>query len=155
VASGTQAVAEDLEAKVKAAYLYNLTKFVEWPVLPANEMRICVLGSDAVGGMMGELANRKVHDLPLRVEVDVVADPTQCQVLFIGRNEKRIPEILKRVRGSGVLTVSDMDEFARHGGMVGFYVESGKVKLEINPDNVHVANLRVSAKLLDLARMVP
>lgn len=154
-ATAIPAVESDIEAKVKAAYLYHLTKFVDWPVLPANEVRICVLGSDAVGGMMTDLSNRQVRDRPLKVEVDTLTDPAQCQVLFIGRGDKRLPEILKRVRGVGVLTVSDIDDFARHGGIVGFYVESGKIKLEINPEAARVANLRISAKLLELARTVP
>jgi hypothetical protein len=145
----------DLETKVKAAYLYHLTKFVEWPSLPADAVRICVLGSDAVGAMMGELANRQVRDRPLKIEVGAIVDPVRCQVLFIGGEEKRASDILVRVRGLGVLTVSDVENFARRGGIVGFYSEAGKIKLEINPDAARAANLRISAKLLELARIVP
>jgi hypothetical protein len=145
----------DLEAKVKAAYLYHLTRFVDWPVLPPQEIRICVMGSDAVGRMLGELSNRPVRDRTLKIEVEGASEPGQCQVLFIGRGERRLPEVLKRVRGSSALTVSDAEDFARQGGMVGFYAESGKIKLEINQDNARAAGLRISAKLLELARVVP
>lgn len=155
LAAGAAAAERDLEAKVKAAYLYHLTKFVEWPALPATEVRICVLGSEAVGAMMSDLGNRQVRDRPLKIEVDTVTDPAQCQVLFIGRADKRLPDLLKRVRGASVLTVSDLDDFARRGGMVGFVIESGKIKLEINPDNARAAHLRVSGRLLELARTVP
>jgi hypothetical protein len=154
-AGATLAAEKDLEAKVKAAYLVHLTKFVDWPALPAAEMRICVIGSDAVGGMMADLGNRQVRDRPLKIEVDTVTDPAQCQILFIGHADRRLPDLLKRVRGASVLTVSDLDDFARHGGMVGFYAEAGKIKLEINPDTARTANLRISAKLLELARTVP
>lgn len=154
-AAAIPAVENDIEAKVKAAYLYHLTKFVDWPSLPAGEVRICVLGAEAVGGMMSDLSNRQVRDRPLKIEVETVADPAQCQVLFIGRADKRLPEILRRVRGSAVLTVSDSEDFARHGGIVGFYAEAGKLKLEINPETALAANLRISAKLLELARTVP
>lgn len=153
--STASAAETELEAKVKAAYLYNLTKFVEWPTLPAGEMRICVLGSDAVGRMLGDLSGRQVHDRPLKIEVETVNDPSQCQVLFIGRGERRLAEVLKRVHGVGVLTVGDVDNFAYQGGIVGFYVEAGKIKLEINTDAARAARLRISAKLLEVARTIP
>lgn len=145
----------DLEAKVKAAYLFHLTKFVDWPTLPANEVRICVIGSETVGGMMGELSTRQVRNRPLKIEVDNLTNPAACQVLFIGRGDRRLAEILRQVRGNGVLTVSDQDSFTRQGGMVGFYQEGGKIKLEINPETARAVNLRISAKLLEVARTVP
>jgi hypothetical protein len=153
-AAGSAIADTDLEAKVKAAYLYHLTKFVDWPVLPANEIRLCVVGSEPVGNMMGDLSNRPVRERSLKIDTDP-GDPALCQVLFIGRGERRAAEILKRVRGGNVLTVSDAEDFARQGGIVGFYAESGKIKLEINADGARAANLRVSAKLLELARVVP
>jgi hypothetical protein len=153
-AAAFPAAASDVEAKVEAAYLFHLTRFVDWPALPANEVRICVLGAEAVGGMMADLSGRQVRDRPLKIEVDTVADPAACQILFIGRGDKRLQELLHRLRGTAVLTVSDMDDFARRGGMVGFYFEAGKIKLEINADTARAANLKISAKLLEVARTV-
>ena len=144
----------DLEAKVKAAYLFHLTKFVEWPALPGNEMHLCVVGSEEIGEMMGELSSRQVGDKRLRIELDAVAESAVCQILFIGRNYRRTAELLRRARGQPVLTVGDGNDFVRQGGMVGFYMESGKVKLEVNPDNARAANLRISAKLLEMVRLV-
>ncbi len=155
ISHAAPAAEKDIEAKVKAAYLYHLTKFVDWPELPPNEVRICILGSEAVGSMMGDLANRMVRNRPLKIEVDDISDPAQCQVLFIGRSEKRLSELVKRLHGANVLTVSDLEDFARRGGMVGFFVDAGKLRLEINPGNARVGNLRISAKLLELARTVP
>ncbi len=144
--------ATDLEAKVKAAYLFHLIKFVDWPVLPADNFRVCIHGSDAVANLLAELSNRPIRDRPLSVERD--ADPARCQVLFIGPGEQDLPELLARSRRSGVLTVSDQSGFARSGGIVGFYKDAGKIKLEINPEAARVANLRISAKLMELARPV-
>lgn len=144
----------DLEAKVKAAYLFHLTKFVEWPALPGNEMHLCVVGAEEVGGMMGELSSRQVGDKRLRIELDAAAETASCQILFIGRNYRRAAELLRRTRGQPVLTVGDGDDFARQGGMVGFYMDGGKVKLEVNADNTRGSNLRISAKLLEMARLV-
>lgn len=155
VSAGLPARAGDIEAKVEAAYLFHLTKFVDWPTPPAGEFRICVLGDAAVEGMMAELSGRQVHDSVLRVETDNIADPAACHILFIGRGDRRLPELLKRLRGTPVLTVSDATDFARRGGIVGFYAEAGKIRLEINPDAARAANLKISAKLLELARTVP
>ncbi|MFA5549095.1 MAG: YfiR family protein [Porticoccaceae bacterium] len=144
-----------LEAKVKAAYLFNLTKFVDWPDLPADALHICVIGSDAIGGLLGELRDRRVKDRPLRIDRNGGVVPGNCQVLFISRSEDGWRDILQGLSGSTVLTVSDRDSFASNGGMVGFYTESGKVKLEINPQAARDANLHISSKLLELARSVP
>lgn len=146
------AVDGGLEAKVKAAYLYHLIKFVEWPPLPGDTFRVCVHGSEAVGGMLGELSNRQVRDRVLKVELD--GDPARCQLLFIGRTDKELPEHLARTRRQPILTVSDSDDFARRGGIVGFYSDAGKIRLEINPEAARAANLRISAKLMELARSV-
>jgi hypothetical protein len=144
----------DLEAKVKAAYLFHLTKFVDWPKLPADNLRICVVGNDPAGRLLGELSNRQVKELPLKIEVNSPVDLALCQVLFISRSERKWGELLEKLDGKSVLTVSDLDNFARHGGMVGFYSEGGKIKLEINPVAARNANLRISSKLMELARPV-
>jgi hypothetical protein len=151
LAGAVLAAAESpLEAKVKAAYVYHLIKFVEWPSLPDDAFRVCVRGSDSVGGMLGELANRPVRERPLKIEME--GDLARCQVLYIGRGEKLQPDV--RMRRPGLLTVSDQEDFARRGGIVGFYSEGGKVKLEINPEAARAANLRISSKLMELARTV-
>lgn len=143
---------DDLESKVKAAYLFHLTKFVDWPDMPTDHLRICVIGNDPVGKMLGELSDRRVKELPLKIEVNTPVDLATCQILFISRSEKHWGEILNRLNGTNVLTVSDLDNFARRGGIVSFYSEDGKIKLEINPAAVRKTNLRISSKLMELAR---
>lgn len=144
----------DLETKVKAAYIYNLTRFVDWPRLPADSMRICVIGNDQVGSVLGELGNRQVKDRPLKIEVNMPSDLTSCQVLFISRSTRKWEDMLARLRGASVLTVGDQEGFARSGGMVGFYSEDGRIRLEINPPAARNANLKISSKLLELSRTV-
>jgi hypothetical protein len=145
----------ELEAKVKAAYLFHLTKFVDWPSLPPDALHICVLGNDPVGGLLLELSGRQVKEHVLKVDANVTGDLALCQVLFISRSEKQWGDILARVRGESVLTVSDHEDFARGGGVVGFYSDGGKIKLEINPVAARKANLRISAKLMEMSRNVP
>lgn len=145
----------EFETKVKAAYLYQLTKFVDWPNLPPDGIRICVVGNDPVGGLLGELSNRQVKERTLKIEVNAPIDLAICQVLFISRSERKWEDILRRVHGASVLTVSDQDDFAHSGGVVGFYSEGGKIKLEINPAAVRNANLKFSSKLMELSRTIP
>lgn len=145
----------ELESKIKAAYVFHIIKFVDWPSLPADALRLCVTGSDGVTLLLNDLAGKQIKDRALRVDSDGSLDPAQCQVLYVGRPERRWPELQARLRGQAVLTVSDQDGFARGGGIVGLYPEGGKIKLEINPDAARSANLRISAKLLELARTVP
>ncbi|MBP7445759.1 MAG: YfiR family protein [Zoogloea sp.] len=145
----------ELEAKIKAAYVFHIIKFVDWPNLPADTLHLCVAGSDGVTLLLGDLAGKQIKDRALKVDNDGSFDPSQCQVLYLGRPDRRWPELQARLRGQAVLTVSDQDGFARGGGIVGLYPEGGKIKLEINPDAARSANLRISAKLLELARTVP
>ena len=147
-------LAGDLQAKVQAAYIFHLTRFVEWPALPESEIRVCVVGADAVAALITDLSGREVKNRSLRVMVDLVPDPAVCQVLFIGPGERHVAELLARVRGRPILTVSDETDFVHHGGMVGFYTEAGKLKLEVNPELARSVNLRFSAKLLEVARSV-
>lgn len=147
--------AQELEAKVKAAYIFNLVKYVDWPSLPADALRICVAGSDPVGALLTELNDRTIKDRALKVQLDLPADPSACQVLYISRSETHWQQLLSQARGRSVLTVSDLADFARQGGVVGFYAEAGRIRLEINPAAAQAAQLRISAKLMELARTVP
>lgn len=145
----------ELEAKVKAAYVFHVIKFVDWPALPGDTLTLCISGSDAVSALLGDLAGKPVKERPLRILPGVPSDPAQCQVLYVGGSERRWVELQPRLRNHGVLTVSDQDGFARNGGIIGFYPEAGRIRLEINPEAARQANLRISAKLLELARTVP
>ena len=145
----------DLEAKIKAAYVFHVIKFVDWPTLPNDAVNLCVSGSDGVTVLLSDLAGKQVKDRTLKVDTDGNFDPSQCQVLFVGRSDRRWQDIVARVRSFNVLTISDQEGFARGGGIVGLYPDGGKIRLEINPDAARSANLRISAKLLELARTVP
>jgi hypothetical protein len=114
-----------------------------------------VAGSDPVGSLLSELADRSVKDRHLKVNLNVTGDLSYCQVLFVSRSEVRWKDILNQAHSSNVLTVSDLDDFARQGGIVGFYTDTGKVRLEINPAAARTANLKISSKLMELARSVP
>jgi hypothetical protein len=143
-----------LETKVKSAYVYHLINYIEWAKLPDDAFHVCVLGADSMGTMLQELINRQVKNLPLKINAEDIENPTSCQVLFIGRSVENWHEIVAKLRNSNVLTVSDCENFAQHGGMVGFYNHEGKTKLELNPSAMRTANLKISAKLMEVARIV-
>lgn len=145
--------AGELEAKIKAAYVFHVLKFVDWPQAGNEPLRLCVVGTDPVAQLLAELSGKQIKERSLRVDMDPGTDFGGCHVLFIGRSERRWHDILGRLRGN-VLTISDTDGFASAGGIVGFFSDSGRIKLDINPDAARQANLKISAKLLELARTV-
>ena len=151
----------DFEYQVKAAFLYNFAKFVEWPG-DATEgggpaLIIGVLGDDPFGPALDDtVSGKSVNGRGLEVKrFSQIGDLEPCQVLFVGTSMMpRLPEILSRVRGSPVLTIGEADKFAQDGGIVRLVTENNKVRFEINVDAAERAGLRISSKLLALARIV-
>jgi hypothetical protein len=145
-----------LETKVQVAYLINFTKFVEWSNLPSDTITLCVTGDEAIGEFLSQLVvGRQVKGRSLKVERGQISNPSHCQVLYISQNEANLSKIVQQLRGVGVLTVSDAADFTRHGGMIGFYADEGKIKVEINTKTAQAANLKISSDLLEIARIVP
>ena len=149
------------EYDVKAAYLYNFAKFVEWPPPDEESARrrfvIAVLGDDPFGRTLEEtLAGKTVGDRSFAVRR--VSTPEQAegaQIVFVSASEwARLPHVLRVLDGAGALTVGDMRQFAERGGMIGFRMEGRKVRFDINPEPVERAGLRMSSQLLRLARIV-
>lgn len=148
------------ESDVKAAFLYNFTKFVEWP--PAafadarSPLKICVLGEDPFGKTLRALVNEEVGGRPLSLlRLDNLSNPAACHVLFISRSEKnRLPQILAALGDAPVLTVGDTPELFAQGGIINFILEGSKVRFEINQEAAERVGIRISSKLLALARRV-
>jgi hypothetical protein len=148
------------EYPVKAAFLYHFVEFVEWPRTsgpPPATVTIGVVGKDPFGEVLDNAILKKVvggRTLTIRRFADVEAlEP--CEILFIGSSEMpRLPRILVRLRGAAVLTVGEADHFAQRGGMIGFILEDNRVRLEVNRAAAEEAGLRVSSKLLAVARLV-
>ena len=151
------------EAKVvKAAYIYNFAKFVAWTSEegePVDEkpITICVLGKDAVGTELDNIRSFKAKTRPIAVLHIAAGDAIPpCHILYICRSEQdRLGQILPLVQPNGVLTVSDLPGFTGQGGMIGFVAERGRVLVEINAERAQAAGIRISSKLLEIARLVP
>jgi hypothetical protein len=148
------------EYEVKAAFLYNFARFVEWPpqAIPSGRpLVIAVLGQDPFGSTLDAvLQGRTIRDHPLAVRrVARVEEADGAHVLFISRSEgDDVARILRRLEGSPVLTVGEEADFARQGGVVRFRVDEDRVGFEINVDSAERAGLKMSSQLLKLARIV-
>lgn len=145
-------------AEVKAAFLLNFSKFIEWPARPAGaDFVIGVLGDDAVAdALRGIGAGKSAASRPLVVRrVAIRDDLASLQMLFVGVSEEsRLVEIIRRTGGGSVLTVSDMDRFCQQGGIIQFRSERDRVRFEINLDQATFAKLAINSKLLALAKTV-
>jgi hypothetical protein len=149
------------EYQVKAAFLYNFAKFVEWPPssfsgAPAP-LRICILGQDPFGQELRSITNEKMVN-GRKLEVSQVADLQQarsCHILFIASSERTsMKQILEGLRGAGVLTVADTKGFTDQGGMINFVLENDRVQFEVNRKTAEQAGLKISSKLLSIAKSV-
>lgn len=147
------------EYQVKAAFLYNFAKFVDWPAEALGgsngTLVIGVIGDDPFGGALDSAINGKtVNGRALVVRrLKWGQDLRFCHILFISASErKHLPQIIQSLRGASVLTVGDMGQFNQEGGIINFVLEASKVRFEINSRGADQARLRISSKLLALAK---
>jgi hypothetical protein len=146
--------------EVKAAFLFNFVKFVEWPIdaAPSNAALVVgVLGSDGIEESLRiTVRGKAINGRPLAVKrLAGVDDVTNVHLLYVGMREKgRVGDLLRRVDGISVLTVSDADRFCQSGGVIGLLMEDNRVRFDVNLDAADRGRLKVSSKLLALARTV-
>ena len=148
------------EYQIKAAYLYNFINFIEWPIdSPINNspsINLCILGDDPFGKDLDDIRNEIVKGKKLTVKYTGSLDKLRsCNILFFPASEKNhVGQILKLIGNSRVLTVSDVEEYARQGVIISFFVEHKKVRFAINIEAARRAGFKFSAKLLKLAKIV-
>jgi YfiR/HmsC-like len=149
------------EYDVKAAFLFHFAQFVEWPaeafLSAESPLTYCTVGEDVFRGALDEsVKGKRIGSRPLRVLHLREREPINgCQVLFIGAGHKgRQMEELASANGRPVLTVGETADFAQEGGIIGFFLEEKKVRFEINMGAAEKARLKISAKLLALAKTV-
>jgi hypothetical protein len=163
LAQGAGAAADDrtkpaTDVAVKAAFLHNFAKFTEWPAL-ARGARIvfCIVGNDGIAAALVEMTrgrNIESHMLEIRQTQDGDAWPA-CHLLFVAEAEsRRSAGGLSAVKTLPVLTVSDGKGFSQEGGIIEFYVDGVTIRFAINVDAAERSRLRISSRLLALARVV-
>ncbi len=149
------------EYQLKAAYIYNFPKFIEWPSSAGTDPRapivVGILGRDPFGSeieavLSGKTANQR-HFVIRRFSN--VREVSGCQILFVSSSEKdNLKQVFAAVAGFGVLTVGESDRFAEAGGVIHWGLVDGRVKLTINLPAAERAGLRMNANLLRLADVI-
>ena len=146
------------EYAVKATYLYNFSRFVQWPA-DANAAKgesfpICVFGEDPFGPVLDSiLGGESIKGRPVVVKrVLKLQDSMECRVLYISSSEdNRLKEILAGLDKTSVLTVSDIPQFSQRGGIIQFVNVANKVRFEVNLSSAQDAGLILSSDLLKVA----
>ncbi|MGB0127571.1 MAG: YfiR family protein [Rhodocyclaceae bacterium] len=148
------------EYQVKAAFILNFAKYVDWPAesFPSKEspLNLCIIGRDPFGTALGTIEGRTVHGRPLRIRRNVAAEDTGgCSIAYVSESEeRRVPVVLKTIGTQPVLTLSDLDGFAEAGGAVGLFLAEERLQFDANFTALQRANLKASAQALRLARTV-
>jgi YfiR/HmsC-like len=148
------------EYELKAAILYNLSRFVEWPPSTYADSQaptvLCILGQDPFGAALKTLEqkqdgnSRPVSIRRLKNENGI----RDCHILYISTSERKsVVQILSRLKGSNVLTVGEMSRFAAQGGIIQFTLADKQVRFDINLDAASRMTLKISSRLLVLARI--
>jgi len=157
--------ADSSEYLIKAGFIYNFAKFVEWPSAAFSQadspIVIGVLGTDPFGNVL----DRIVEDKKLGPRGFVVRrykwgrdvkDLRDCKILFVSASERtHVDEILQSVKGLPILTVGETPGFAERGGVIRFTLEDNRVRFEVNVAAAHQADLNISSRLLTLAKIIP
>ncbi len=149
------------EYQVKAAFLFNFAKFVEWPADAFSAadapLQICVLGQDPFGHEFEQVIVDKTVN-GHRIEVvhpSGVPQAKSCHIIFVASAEKQqVREILRGLRGASVLTVGDTAGFAQIGGVINFVLDENRVRFEINVKAAERAHLKISSRLLTVAKVI-
>jgi YfiR/HmsC-like len=155
--SGVQGQTKPREYQVKAAYLYNFGKFVQWPPRTAeaknDPFRICVLGQNPFGVTLDVLPGQTINGQSVSTrQIPRAQDAEKCDVLFVSTSEQgHVRVILEVVQNLPVLTVSDMPHFVARGGMIEFLAQHNKVRFAVNRAAAERAGLSLSSELLKLA----
>ena len=166
------------EYRVKAAFLYNFMKFVDWPKEkmgdPNEPMSLGIVGKDPFGDAFDPVKDKKVKNRKIVIkrirgisslhEADdrrkaelerLVAAVRRCHIVFVCNSEqKHLAEILKSVGGYPVLTIGDCEGVLENGGIINFVMENQKVRFEVNATAARNAKIQIRSELLRLARRV-
>ena len=155
------AAAPPREYQVKAAFLYNFAKYVQWPpdgpAARTGTFAITIVGQDPFGPSLDEtLQGRTIGGLKIVIRRTAAAGELEASpIVFISDSERgQIPDILRRLEGAATLTVAEVDHFAERGGIIRFRMDGDRVRLDINPTAAERARLKISSELLKLARIV-
>lgn len=149
------------EFQLKAVFMYNFTRFVEWNPGSFESYNdpfiITIIGNDPFGSYLEEtVRDEKIGRHPIVIRrVDDIRSVETCHILYINEKDPpRIRQILAGLQNRNILTVSDAPNFASLGGVIGFYTENNRIRMQINTAAARNAQLNISSKLLRVAKII-
>ncbi|OGP92967.1 MAG: hypothetical protein A2156_10395 [Deltaproteobacteria bacterium RBG_16_48_10] len=158
--AASTAQSQESEYMIKAAFLYNFAKFVDWPdgsfMDDLSPIRLFIIGADPFGDTLDSLKDKTIKARRLTIKrIQKIEEMDKPHILFISSSEKgNVRRIIESLKREPVLTVSEIQEFCQQGGMINFIRLGNKVQFEINPDAVQKKKLVISSRLLNLAKIV-
>jgi len=152
--SHAQSVSTAAEFRVKAAYIYNFAKYVDWPGVEAKEFHVCTAGRDDLGGALFALDRRLAQGREIQVRQNVAFDQLKdCQIIFVGeRDSKLLNSVVRQLLGAPVLIVSDNQQAVEAGAHIALASVEDRVEFDVNLATLQRANLKASSQMLKLAR---
>ena len=145
------------ERSVKAAYIYNFIRLTEWPTPLEQPFYLCILGRSSLDNALNKLSGQPVRtDIHIRViNVDIGDDLSSCNALYFDDSQHRqIDVLMRRLVSSPILTITDVQGLADRGTMIEMSTQRNRVVFEVNLGAAQRAEIRISARLLKLARHV-
>ncbi len=163
IGSGTSnlyAEPKNKEYHIKAAFLLNFAKFMEWPSHifsdTSSTLTLCILGKDPFDKTLKTIEDKIVKGRRLVIKnASCVEDIKECHILFVSTSEeKNLSEILTKIKDMPILTVAETKNFCQSGGIVNFILAKNKVRFEINVDAAKRTGIKISSKLLKLSKII-
>lgn len=148
------------EYQVKAAFILNFAKFVEWPtnafVNSTHTMNLCIVGEDPFGADLDAIRDETIGNKKITIKYRTATQSLkECQIVFVSRSEKKqLSQIVNALKGASILSIGDTEGFAQQKVIINFYLEENRVRFEINEDAARSVGLKISSKLLKLAKIV-
>jgi hypothetical protein len=146
------------EYHLKAAFLYNFAKFVQWPSGTFNSadtpIILCIYGLDSFKEALDTIENKLIRNRRLMIKKSPHSkEVKQCHILFVSSSEsKNVSDLLSLTKNLPILTVSDIKGFSDHGGMIALIKKDNKIRFDVNLDAAEGSNLKINSHLLRLAR---
>ena len=145
------------EYQVKAAFLYNFTKFVEWPKETQDKYRyLYILGDNPFGNELDNIHGKTVGGKQLITEhINSLNGLKECSILFVSSSEEKyLQKIIETTASLSILTIGDTNGYAEQGIIINLYTEQNKIRFEINTNAAKRSGLKLSSKILHLARII-
>ena len=148
------------EYKIKAAFIYNFTKFIVWPQQDTNSndgyFNVCILGDNRISAASSTIQGKLVHGKILQIKyIKNVEKKAECEIIFFAiSNTERLKKALESMKGMSILSVGDSRDFIDNGGIIGLFENNNKVRFDINQLAANESGLKISSQLLELANRV-